>query len=243
MNNYEYCAEWALSQTGGKPVRVLDYGCGSGQIVLLLRELGVNASGCDVYYGGGDRSGSVDASLMGGAIRRMQGSLIPFEDETFDLVVNNQVLEHVPNLDAVLAEVHRVLVPGGLVLSLFPDRGVWREGHCGIPFLHLFPKQNKARVYYAACLRSIGFGYYKAGKAPLEWARDFCAWLDRWTYYRSHREIESAFRSHFSGTKHVEGEYLMRRAGRYGGFVRALPNVIRELVVRKLAGNVIVACK
>ena len=36
----------------------------------------------------------------------------------------------------VLAKISRVLKPGGMVLSLFPDKGVWREGHCGIPFLH-----------------------------------------------------------------------------------------------------------
>src|ERR1019366_9228148 len=62
-----------------------------------------------------------------------------FADCYFDLVVNNQVLEHVDDLDGVLREIHRVVKPGGQVLSIFPSRDVFREGHIGIPFAHWFP--------------------------------------------------------------------------------------------------------
>jgi ubiquinone/menaquinone biosynthesis C-methylase UbiE len=38
---------------------------------------------------------------------------LPFEDETFDVVISNGVIDLVPDKDAVFAELHRVLVPGG----------------------------------------------------------------------------------------------------------------------------------
>ena len=34
------------------------------------------------------------------------------------------------------SKIHRVLKPGGTLLSLSPDKSVWHEGHCGVPFLH-----------------------------------------------------------------------------------------------------------
>jgi 2-polyprenyl-3-methyl-5-hydroxy-6-metoxy-1,4-benzoquinol methylase len=42
------------------------------------------------------------------------------------------VLEHVEDFDVVLRAMNRVLKPGGMVLSIFPDRSVWRQGHAGI---------------------------------------------------------------------------------------------------------------
>lgn len=45
---------------------------------------------------------------------------LPFDDESFDVVYSNQVLEHVPNLIPVVAECHRLLRPGGLLLAHVP---------------------------------------------------------------------------------------------------------------------------
>ena len=38
---------------------------------------------------------------------------LPFEDESFDVVISNGVIDLIPDKDAVFAELHRVLVPGG----------------------------------------------------------------------------------------------------------------------------------
>ena len=47
---------------------------------------------------------------------------LPFDDGAFDAVVSFQVIEHVPSVDAYLAEVARVLRPGGTFLCATPDR-------------------------------------------------------------------------------------------------------------------------
>ena len=134
MSNYQFCAQWVSSQDTETSPHVLDYGCGSGEIVQELLKHDVNAFGCDIFYGGANSLSSVPAALLeSGIVRMMEGIIIPFSARSFDVVINNQVMEHVEDLDTALSEIHRVLKPGGMVLSLFPSKEVWHEGHCGIP--------------------------------------------------------------------------------------------------------------
>jgi len=235
MNNYEFAADWVHRHAAGRPIRALDYGCGAGQTVRLLRERQLDAWGCDVYYEGGDSSPQIPDELRP-YIRRMAGNIIPYEHASFDVVLSNQVFEHVPDLEAALSEIARVLKPGGVSLNLFPDRGVWREGHCGIPFLHWFPKNTKPRIYYAALLRSLGLGHFTQGKTVMGWSRDFCAWLDRWTYYRKSGEIDACFDRTIGPTRHAEEDLLHARfAGRFD----AVPRSLQRFIVRKMAGLVL----
>jgi SAM-dependent methyltransferase len=236
VNTYEFCADWVASKIVGAG-RVLDYGCGAGQVVALLRGRGINAFGCDVFYEGGDASRDVIPAARP-YVMRMEGDRIPFDDASFDVVISSLVLEHVPNLDSVLAEIARVLVLGGAVLSLFPDRGVWREGHCGIPFLHRFPKGSTPRIYYAALLSTFGLGLHRNGKTTMQWARDFCQWLDQWTYYRSRGEIHRTFQRHFGRTSHHEELWFQARLGQRLTF---LPTPVQRFVVRKMAGLALVS--
>lgn len=241
MNNYDYCAQFVASRVTARHARVLDYGCGAGRIVALCRERGIDAYGCDVFYEGGDYSKDVPKELLGNVIRRMEGDRIPFDSNSFDWVINNQVLEHVPDLEAVVAEMRRVLKPDGFVLSMFPDRSVWREGHCGIPFLHRFSRSSAVRVWYAAVMRALGFGYHTEGRTPIEWSRNFCQWLDNWTYYRSYKSIRATFDRRFANLEHCEDDWLRRRLGRLSMIAAPAPVWARRLVVRKMVGMVFVA--
>ncbi len=243
MNNYEFCANWVLDNEHGENPRVLDYGCGAAETVQELRRRDVDAFGCDVFYEGGDYSRSIPPDFLGDIVRRMEGDKIPFDSESFDFVCSNQVMEHVDDLESVLAEVQRVLKPGGLFLSLFPDKGVWREGHCGIPFLHWFPKGSRSRVYYAAAVRTVGFGYHKGEKGVMRWSQEFCEWLDEWTHYRTRQEIDSTYHKFFCEIWHIEEYWLQRRLAGREKITAWLPPSTQRLMVRKLAGLVFVARK
>ena len=168
----------------------------------------------------------------------MQDKLIPFPDSMFEVVLNNQVMEHVQDLDTALSEIHRVLKPGGIVLSLFPDKSVWREGHCGVPFLHWFPKHSTLRIYYAYCMRSIGFGrfgHFTKELSRMQWSMDFCTWLDDWTEYRSYGEIKDTYGKYFLPMQHIEAHWL---ESRLGNIVRPIPAPIKRVFVQKMAGMV-----
>ncbi len=243
LTNYQFCAQWVASQTSKVPPRVLDYGCGTGELVLELLRGNADAFGCDIFYGGADRLASVPTKLLeSGVIKVMDGSIIPFDRASFDYVINNQVMEHVEDLDAVLAEIHRVLKPGGMVLSLFPSKEVWHEGHCGIPFLHRLPS-GRGRLYYAAALRMLGIGYSKP-KYPgvMCWSQHWCEYLDRWTHYRTRKEIDSAYSRYFIDIQHVEDYWLQKRTGRRLAYLGVVAS-IQRVFVTKLCGMVFVARK
>ena len=125
----------------------------------------------------------------------------------------------------VLAEIARVLRPGGTVLSLFPSKDVWREGHIGIPFSHWFPKGNWVRFVYTWFLRSVGFGTWKQ-QAPTarQWAVDKLEWIDRWTVYRPRSEILAAYSRVFRNSL-KEDEYIVFR-------LLDRPSTIRQFLAR-----------
>lgn len=180
--------------------RILDYGCGAGAVVRAGRETGLDIWGADVFYEGAETR--LPASEFISAITE---GTIPFPDAHFDLVTNNQVMEHVENLDAVLAEIHRVLKPGGTLLSLFPAIDVWREGHIGIPFAHWFGRGSRPRLLYTRALSSLGLGTWKEQPpaAKLEW-------IDRWTHYRTRKDIFRAYDRHFT-SRLIEPDYIRYR--------------------------------
>jgi SAM-dependent methyltransferase len=237
----DFARQFAREQPGAA---VLDYGCGTGALVDAGLAAGLRISGADVFYSG------AAARPRGGAIHEIRDGRIPFPDASFDLVVNNQVMEHVEDLDAVLREIHRVLAPGGTLLSIFPSRDVFREGHIGIPFSHWFRRDSRIRFYYTWALRRIGFGYWKE-QAPnaRQWAIDKLRWIDTYTVYRTRREIFTAFNRHFRNEPR-ELDYiryrLLDRPGRAwaAAFVKLpVARAAARAIFRKLAFFVIVSRK
>lgn len=236
-------------QHPGAPV--LDYGCGAGRLVQAGLEAGIQIQGADVFYAGSNAKADAYASgLLGSSVHEIVDGRLPFPDGHFHLIVNNQVMEHVVDLPTVLAEIDRVLAPGGQVLSLFPSRDVLREGHIGIPLSHRFPRGSRLRLHYTWALRRLGLGYHKhESPTPRQWAVDKLAWIDAYTVYRSRREILAAYSRHFTSELR-EIDYIRYRLLARPGRAWALPLLrlplatqFAEALFRKLAFLVILSHK
>ena len=77
---------------------IMDFGCGAGKVVGELRGLGYQAFGCDIKFKDEDHADT--KSMQSEKLIRlidMQSYKLPFEDETFDIVISDQVFEHVQN--------------------------------------------------------------------------------------------------------------------------------------------------
>ena len=247
-----YVLDFALRFAAAHPgAEILDFGCGAGRLVRAGLDAGLRIRGADLYYGGSnDRAEAQSAGLLGTAIGEIAGGRLPFHDASFDLVVNNQVMEHVADLDRALAEIRRVLRVGGLALSLFPARDVWREGHIGIPFAHRLPRGSSLRFGYTWALRALGLGTWKE-QAPnaRQWAADKLAWIDAYTHYRARTEIFRAFERNFRNEP-GEAEYVrfrLRDVPRRAPLARLLDlpggSALAAAVFRKLAFLVILSRK
>jgi len=206
--NRRYFVEY-VKRVAAPGARVLDYGCGDGTLARMLQNAGFDAYGCDVRWPGA--SYGWDEASAGAKLQYFEsGGRLPFEDDFFDVVVSDQVFEHVEPLHASVAEIERVTRPDGVMYHHFPTAEVWREGHIGIPFAHRLPT-GRLRLRYATLLRSLGIGIYKDERPPREWAEEKLRWIDEWTVYRRPVEIHQVFGRHADIT-HREIDYCRFRA-------------------------------
>jgi SAM-dependent methyltransferase len=191
--NRRYFVHYVQS-TAQPGATVLDYGCGAGTVVKMLRAAGFDAYGVDIRWPGHDAGDLEDSELGRQGILRYydEGGPLPFDDDSFDVIVSDQVFEHVAPLEASLREIERVLRPGGVAYHHFPSKSVWREGHIGIPFSHRLPP-GRFRLAYTTALRRAGLGTWKDERPAREWATEKLDWIDRWTVYRPAGEIHAVF--------------------------------------------------
>lgn len=116
LATYRFALQW----TDGK--RVLDYGCGAGYGSAAIAEYAASVDAVDV---------AADAIAYARA-RHVRENLrfdtidaaarLPYADASFDVVLSFQVFEHVAAPAPYLDEIRRVLVPGGTLLLVTPDR-------------------------------------------------------------------------------------------------------------------------
>lgn len=238
--NTRYMLDYIGRRAAEKPsLRVLDFGCGRGEVVGVLRDQGVDAYGADIIYSGSYFREQTEGELFQEGRMRVidDDGRLPFEEDFFDLVISNQVLEHVEDLETATREMHRVLRPAGIAYHHFPSREVLREGHIGIPLAHRLPV-GAARHRYTTLLRRLNRGFHKDGRTPTVWATESLAWIDAYTIYRPYREIRRIFDPYFD-VRHQEIEYCRFRAGERGA-VRALLDLeplvgLSQRVFRRLA--------
>lgn len=94
----------------------VDVGCGRGGLVSRLTELGWNAQGVEFDEGAAAVAQESGLSVFCGEL-----SDAAFQENTFDLVTTQHVIEHLADPNAFLAEVARILKPGGTFYAKTPN--------------------------------------------------------------------------------------------------------------------------
>ncbi len=200
-----------IARASGQPLepaaRVLDFGSGAGRHVAEFRDAGYDAWGVDQMHGSHE-AGSVETTYL----RRVDPPdyVLPFADGEFDFVYSTSVMEHVLDPGGALAEIKRVLRPGGLSIHIFPPR--WRpiEPHMLVPFGGRFQSFALMRIWARFGIRNnfqrglsvtatalantqyakTGISYPTATEWELRASALFCSveWSER-AYIRASRHI------------------------------------------------------
>jgi SAM-dependent methyltransferase len=125
---YELSAPYLPERSSGV---LLDFGCGNGANTVLFaghvdRVVGVDVESERVHEA--ERAAD-DLGLSNVSYLRYDGDVLPFGDGCFDHVVSFEVLEHTQDDEAAVAEIRRVLRPGGAITISVPNKWYLMETH------------------------------------------------------------------------------------------------------------------
>jgi ubiquinone/menaquinone biosynthesis C-methylase UbiE len=174
-----YLAEWAmflskperkrasLAATAGRRVSdVLDVGCGAGQELLPFVELGARGTGIDISPAA-VQTASQQFARLGLAyqteFRCGRAESLPFESNTFDVVICREVLAYTHN-ESTLAEIARVLCPGGLLILRIHHLRAYID-----KFFYVLSKGHPLRALQLARVVTAGTVYHLTGHQPDNW--------------------------------------------------------------------------
>jgi len=132
-----------IPDNGQATLRLLEVGTGSGAIAQFFSDLA--SLHFDVW--------AVDVEdqrivTEGYQFRLYDGQKLPFDDELFDVVISNHVIEHVGNRAqqaSHISELCRVLRPDGYIYLATPSRWQVIEPHFSLPFLSWIPRRWRDR--------------------------------------------------------------------------------------------------
>jgi SAM-dependent methyltransferase len=121
---------------------ILENGCGVGMYVEHLASFGGQVTGLEF-----DRERAEEAAERSPRIVNAAGEKLPFAESNFDLILSHEVIEHVRDDRLAVAEMVRVLKPGGRVVLFAPNRGYPFETH-GVYWGGKYRFGNKLFVNY-----------------------------------------------------------------------------------------------
>ena len=149
-----YCSE-ALGV--GSP-KILDLGCGAGELTTIMNLLGYDAVGADVSERALElaRILADENHLSENRILKIEGRHLPFNDDTFDIVVMISVLEHIDDeaMTWLVPELKRVC--RGIVFIQVPSSMKVSDDHTGLKFVPWLP--HRIASFYVA-LRGKRYRY------------------------------------------------------------------------------------
>jgi len=112
----EYLADKYFKARNGK---ILDVGCGRGEHIEIFNKLGFDAYGVDMEGVAKEKGLKVE-------IVDLEKENLPYPDNYFDFLMCKSAIEHIRNVHHLLAEIYRVLKPGGKIVIMTAD---WKANY------------------------------------------------------------------------------------------------------------------
>ncbi len=195
-----------------KEMKILDFGCGNGDLVKAFMELGYDAYGVDI----------IDCPGLDEEHYHKLGFdpyRLPYEDSFFDLVYSSSVFEHAQNTEECFREIHRVLKTGGLSIHSLPSRYRIIEPHIRVPFGGVIQAKWWLKLWALLGVRNE----YQKGLPWKEVCERNAGYCKNGLNYHSFGEFKKIIGSVFGNVKAVKKEYINNMPGGAAKFGRKLP--------------------
>jgi SAM-dependent methyltransferase len=185
---------------------IIDVGCGDGHFASITFDRPIDV-GLDPWAGPIHQ-----AARLGGyrALVQGDGGRMPFPNAYFSSALSNSVLEHIPQVQGVLSELHRVMRPGALFLFCVPNP-------------HYFSELSVPKVLERLALKNAGRAYtgWFRRMSRVEhavWPEDWQSWLEqagftleKWWHYFSPQAMRALEWGHYFGAPTLLPHALTRR--------------------------------
>lgn len=140
-----------LREWGDLSGRILDNGCGLGTYLEAMASVSKERVGLEIEF---ERAAT--AHLHADLVVQAVGEELPFAANSFDVILSNEVIEHVENDLLALSEMVRVIRPGGRIVIFCPNRwypveqhGIFWRGQYkfgNIPLVNYLPNSLRNRL-------------------------------------------------------------------------------------------------
>lgn len=185
-------------------VNIIEHGCGSCSVLLYFLAHGYTGIyGVDVggYCEGWNRLLREEFGISELRFAVYSGDKLPFDDEHFDFVFSEEVLEHVaPDVfEAYYSEGSRVLKRGGIAYYQVPHRLVPYESHLRAWFIHWLPRRLAGRIYQWGKFDHHFFTHHLFLRWPTEHYRKLDRYFDRWKDVTTQRLTEHVDFDYYDG--------------------------------------------
>jgi 2-polyprenyl-3-methyl-5-hydroxy-6-metoxy-1,4-benzoquinol methylase len=204
--------------------RILDFGAGRGALACELARRGYLVTACDID---GQKLGQLPDPCgphpIATILLAVGARALPFRDGEFDVIVCREVLEHIPDYARALAELQRILKPGGILSVSVPAR--LSERLCHWFDEDWYEKSGHLRVFAKKALlaefAASGWDVLKVEKKQFFWAWN---WLFLTMAKTRHTmgEIESntsLYKALLRGWRLLESLHMKRTVERIGNHV------------------------
>lgn len=139
-SNLDFLEKYNLIQLNHS---ILEIGSGNGNLLNHFYHQGYNIRGIEISLDRVQESQELYGDLP---LSRVHSEVLPFPDNSFDIVMSFDVFEHIQNSDRHLQEVHRVLKPNGSYIIQTPNKltnsvfetirwrsfTAWQADHCSL---------------------------------------------------------------------------------------------------------------
>ncbi len=133
---------FSKNYSDNQSLKILDWGCGKGELIEYLNNNNFDCFGVEInklkLQSNIQKKNDNDKKIF----LINSDNKTNFDSNYFDIILTNQVIEHIDNKDSFLLEINRILKKGGISYNILPAKYRINEVHLKMPFVHWFPKNN-----------------------------------------------------------------------------------------------------